>query len=92
MDDLIIPIIIILSFLVILFFTLKKENFTENKFLIFSILFSIIGILSFTILQVSVSDFDITQQNESDYNKKENSFWIIIISYLIAVILNLISQ
>ena len=92
MEDLIIPIIIFLAFLVILFFTLKKENFKENKFLIFSLLFSMIGIFTFTILQISVSDFDVTQQNESDYNKKVNSFCIIIISYLIAIFLNLTSQ
>ncbi|MEN2436775.1 hypothetical protein AAH994_15260 [Weeksellaceae bacterium A-14] len=91
MEDLIIPIIIFFAFLVLFFFTLKKENFAENKFLIFSLLFSIIGIFTFTILQISVSDFDITQQNEFDYNKKENSFWIIIIAYFIAIVLNLIS-
>ena len=91
MEDLIIPIIIFFAFLVLFFFTLKKENFAENKFLIFSLIFSIIGIFTFTILQISVSDFDITQQNEFDYNKKENSFWIIIIAYFIAIVLNLIS-
>ncbi|GEM_PF-4790807 len=91
MEDLIIPIIIFFEFLVLFFFTLKKENFAENKFLIFSLLFSIIGIFTFTILQISVSDFDITQQNNFDYNKKETSFWIIIIAYFIAIVLNLIS-
>ena len=91
MEDLIIPIIIFFAFLVLFFFTLKKENFAENKFLIFLLIFSIIGIFTFTILQISVSDFDITQQNEFDYNKKENSFWIIIIAYFIAIVLNLIS-
>ena len=90
MQDLLIPILIFLFFLFILFSALKKENFTENKFLIFSSLSSIFGTLFFTLLQISVSNNDITQQNELDLDKKILSFWIVIISYFIALVLSII--
>lgn len=92
MEDLIIPIFIFFFFLFVLILTLKKENFAENKFLIISCLLSIIGILIFTILQISVSNLNVTAQNESDLNKKILSIWIITFAYFFAIISNLLNK
>ena len=92
MEDLIIVMLILISiFLVACLFGCRKKN-KDNSYFRISCIVSLFGLISFMILQLSVSNYDIFKQTTNDDLKKEISVFLLLLSFLVAIFFSLFNK